>query len=228
MPTGQLQRRVRRAVGRGAPVVWTIPVVAPALGDHVQINVIGLRGDFDSASELVRISIGGTNEPVWCHTDGCASPEWGCYTNSFSATTFNNAIQPDGTLEIEITTTIAVDPNFCPPDDTGLSSWISLRLEYTGALPPDCNANGWLDSCEIAAGAAVDANQNGRPDVCETPVSPCPPDYNGDHQVDSLDLAMLLGAWGSTSSPVIDLTFDGTVDASDLAALLGLWGPCDL
>lgn len=36
----------------------------------------------------------------------------------------------------------------------------------------DCNANGILDSCEIAADASLDANGNGVLDACETPQSP--------------------------------------------------------
>jgi Metallo-peptidase family M12/PA14 domain/Bacterial Ig domain/Dockerin type I domain len=49
------------------------------------------------------------------------------------------------------------------------------------------------------------------------------PDINGDGSVDASDLALLLGAWG-TSSQSADLNSDGTVDASDLAILLGAWG----
>ncbi|MDZ4830104.1 MAG: CHRD domain-containing protein [Phycisphaerae bacterium] len=46
-------------------------------------------------------------------------------------------------------------------------------------------------------------------------------DLNCDGAVDAADLAVLLGAWG-TSGPG-DLNGDGTVDAADLALLLGSW-----
>ncbi len=50
-----------------------------------------------------------------------------------------------------------------------------------------------------------------------------PADINHDGHVDASDLAVLLGAWG-TSSPASDLNGDGTVNAADLAILLGAWG----
>lgn len=46
-------------------------------------------------------------------------------------------------------------------------------------------------------------------------------DLNGDAHVNATDLAILLGAWG-TSAPG-DLTCDGVVAADDLAVLLGAW-----
>ena len=46
-------------------------------------------------------------------------------------------------------------------------------------------------------------------------------DLNCDGSVDAADLALLLGAWG-TSGPG-DLNGDGIVDAADLAILLGSW-----
>jgi hypothetical protein len=58
----------------------------------------------------------------------------------------------------------------------------------------------------------------------------CPGDLNGDGSVDALDLAILLGAWG-TFGPVGtggDVDRDGDSDASDLGTLLGGWGPCPL
>ncbi len=47
-------------------------------------------------------------------------------------------------------------------------------------------------------------------------------DLNDDDAVDAADLAILLGAWG-TSGPG-DLDGSGSVDAADLAILLGAWG----
>lgn len=55
---------------------------------------------------------------------------------------------------------------------------------------------------------------------------PCPGDLNGDGQVDSADLGMLLGAWGGGGDPAADLNGDGGIDSSDLGLLLGFWGPC--
>jgi hypothetical protein len=50
-------------------------------------------------------------------------------------------------------------------------------------------------------------------------------DIDGDGNVNASDLAVLLGAWGGSTSAA-DLDASGTVDASDLAILLGAWGSC--
>ena len=58
--------------------------------------------------------------------------------------------------------------------------------------------------------------------------TPCPPscsaDLNGDGAVNGADLALLLGAWGSSSGGCADLNGDGTVNGADLAVMLGAWG----
>jgi len=54
-----------------------------------------------------------------------------------------------------------------------------------------------------------------------------PADLTGDGIVNSLDLALLLGGWGTNCTSVCcpgDINGDGTVNASDLALLLGAWG----
>lgn len=50
-----------------------------------------------------------------------------------------------------------------------------------------------------------------------------PGDFDCDGIVGNVDLALLLGAWGSVSD-TYDLDGDGFVAASDLAVLLGAWG----
>ena len=57
---------------------------------------------------------------------------------------------------------------------------------------------------------------------------PCPNDLSGDGQVDGTDLAIVLGAWGTSGAPGItgDLSLDGFVDGADLALVLGAWGGC--
>jgi hypothetical protein len=51
-----------------------------------------------------------------------------------------------------------------------------------------------------------------------------PEDLSGDGFVDATDLAVLIGAWGTSSA---DLDGDGVVGAADLALLIGAWGPAD-
>ena len=84
---------------------------------------------------------------------------------------------------------------------------------------PDCDNDGVPNTCEIAAGAA-DFDLNGIPDSCEYAAG----DLNHDGCVNGADLAMLLDAWGSTTSVIADLDHNGSVEAGDLAILLGNWG----
>lgn len=54
---------------------------------------------------------------------------------------------------------------------------------------------------------------------------PCSSDLDGSGDVSGTDLAVLLGAWG-TSDPTLDLDGSGDVGSGDLAVLLGTWGQC--
>ncbi len=57
----------------------------------------------------------------------------------------------------------------------------------------------------------------------------CAGDLNRDGEVDSVDLGLLLAAWGACTDPVCDadLNGDGTVSSIDLGELLSRWGSCD-
>ncbi len=55
--------------------------------------------------------------------------------------------------------------------------------------------------------------------------APCDADLDGSDGIDGADIAILLGAWGS-SATLADINEDGIVDAADLGAMLGSWGPC--
>lgn len=50
-----------------------------------------------------------------------------------------------------------------------------------------------------------------------------PADVNASGAVDSTDLGVLLGSWGSCSGCPSDINGDGVVDSADLATLLGSW-----
>ena len=56
-------------------------------------------------------------------------------------------------------------------------------------------------------------------------VTDCPADLDGNGAVDGADLAIVLGAWGS-SDATANLTGDPLVDGADLAAILAAWGSC--
>lgn len=52
---------------------------------------------------------------------------------------------------------------------------------------------------------------------------PCVADLNNNGLVDSTDLGMLLGSWGTG---FYDLNGDGQTNAADLSIMLGAWGAC--
>lgn len=91
------------------------------------------------------------------------------------------------------------------------------------AVPLDCvsslNRNGTTSANTPKNYAGVQGNVN----AC--PAAPCPADIDGSGAVDAGDIAVLLGAWGTTEAEA-DLDHDNDVDAADLSVILGAWGNC--
>ena len=87
----------------------------------------------------------------------------------------------------------------------------------------DCNNDGIVDFGQIRSGLLPDTNGDGVPNVCQ-----CPGDVSGNYIVDGVDLAAVLGAWGTSGQGQLttDITGDGVVDGQDLAVILAGWGPC--
>jgi hypothetical protein len=94
----------------------------------------------------------------------------------------------------------------------------------------DCNGDDIVDYGQILDGTFEDANENGVPDCCDAGESctPCPGDVNDSGIVNGTDIAIILGAWGTSGGkfPRSDTDGNGIVDAADLAVVLGGWGPC--
>jgi len=87
----------------------------------------------------------------------------------------------------------------------------------------DCNSNGILDSCDIAAGAADD-NGNGIPDQCET--NPfIRGDADADGAINLVDaIAILNHLFSGGTIPchdAADIDDDGTLSLPDAIGLLG-------
>jgi hypothetical protein len=106
----------------------------------------------------------------------------------------------------------------------GGCSHLDLRIEIV--FDADCNSDGFVDYAQILAGEFVDADSDNIPDFCEP--APCPGDITGGGQINGVDLAAILGAWGTDGQGKLDcdINDDGTVDAQDLAIVLGGWGNC--
>ena len=90
----------------------------------------------------------------------------------------------------------------------------------------DCNNDGIVDYGQILSGQLIDANSNGIPDICD--VDPCPGDISGNNSVDGVDLAAILGTWGTNGQGEFDCDIDNDdiVSGTDLTIILGGWGPC--
>ena len=79
---------------------------------------------------------------------------------------------------------------------------------------------------------APDADPNGQDGAGESYVvfgrKPCPADLNADGVVDTADLGIVIGQFG-TPGPGADINGDGTVDTADLGVLIGAFGTtsCD-
>ena len=208
-------------LGIGHPKVWIIPEAVLAV-DTVRMELTA-TGDLSSNLEYVTVEFPGFSYRAFNgNSTGGDDPD--CTVKfvavEIPAEVFNAAPQPDGSIRISLSPSAAVDPLFC-----GGSTWIESRLRYTGAAPSDCNANGVLDSCEIASGNQADSDGNGIPDECSNPILPCPPDFDGDGFVNGSDLGALLAYWGGTN-PYYDLDHDGAVGGGDLGILLSAWGIC--
>jgi hypothetical protein len=110
--------------------------------------------------------------------------------------------------------TVRVGAGDC--DGDGILDWDEI---VAAGAAGDCDDNGKPDACDIAAGAP-DTNGNGVLDSCEARPSG---DLNGDHLVNAQDLAILLSAWGSAKPGAADLNGDGVVNGADMAVLLSGW-----
>ena len=95
-------------------------------------------------------------------------------------------------------------------------------LQSSITIPTTCG-----ETYTIVVGGWAGWTGTGTMQISQTGVcgTPCPADVTLDGVVDASDLALLLGAWG-TSGTAADLDHDGSVSAGDLAILLGAWGPC--
>ncbi|MCP3903963.1 MAG: hypothetical protein GY715_10050 [Planctomycetes bacterium] len=54
----------------------------------------------------------------------------------------------------------------------------------------------------------------------------CPPDLNGNGDVDFADILVIIGAWGPCAGCPEDLNNNGQVDFADILVVIGAWGPC--
>jgi hypothetical protein len=208
-------------IGYLAPQTWTIANAVSAV-DTVTLRVRA-HGDFSGPLEFIRLVAGiqFDEQALGGSGDCVAIPAFETFL--LAPEVFNAGIGTDGAWRLDMIPASAVDRLRC----TG-GTWINATLAYTGANAADCDANGELDGCQIAAGTVPDANNNGVPDTCEIPFTACPGDFDGNNTVSGSDLGALLGSWGPCPPGAVgDMDSNGVINGADLGALLGAWGPCD-
>ena len=84
---------------------------------------------------------------------------------------------------------------------------------------------GKLDQLRIYASALTGPTLA---EIVATSGYPCPGDISGNNSVDGVDLAAILGTWGTNGQGEFDCDIDndGIVSGTDLAIVLVGWGPC--
>ncbi|MCB9847849.1 MAG: matrixin family metalloprotease [Phycisphaeraceae bacterium] len=126
---------------------------------------------------------------------------------------------------------VLVDPDLAVLDTDGATPLASVNANGFGgdetltsvALP--AAGTYYIRVQSVAAnGSAQIYNLNGAVTLDKVAVG-CVADLNSDGIVDTADLGILLGVFG-TSSPAADLNGDMTVDTADLGILLGVFGTC--
>jgi hypothetical protein len=228
-------------VAASEPISWSnARAAADALGGHLATISSAAEDDLVAALALL-------NTSVWPIADRYG-PWLGGYQPSPSGDPFGNWAWVTGEPWSYVPTTAQFDNSSRPDgqhDDylhyiDHLQIWNDVRNDgdtyygigvrgYMIEWSADCNNDGIVDFGQIRAGELEDANGNNIPDCCEGGAScNCPGDVIPDGVVDGVDLAAVLGQWGSAGDKSFsaDANGDGTVDAGDLSIVLNGWGAC--
>ena len=200
------------AIGTGVTTSGTLVDVAPTLFP-VTVTVRAV-GDFNLATEYATLRMAGgiiTSTLFQVGSDCPATPDTAVFVLSASQWNALVAASPAGAMAVTIQGNSLVNPAQCSSPYAELTARV--------AVVPDCNGNGTIDSCDIAAGVEQDCNQNSVPDSCDVasgaadvdvdgvPDS-CEPDCNANQVPDDFDIS---------SGSAADCDGNGVPDACDIA-----------
>ena len=177
-------------IGSGFNRTFTVPSAFPAAGD-VTVSVTA-AADLNASNEYLDLTINGLPAVRLYETGGQQ-----CVPTAtmavLPASAFNLAIAGgDATIGLAAPSTVSAAE--CP------GSFGTIALSYTPIV--DCNANGNLDACDIAAATSTDLNGNGIADDCEA-------DCNANQIPDDYEIAQGINP---------DCNANGVPDACDIAA----------
>ena len=141
---------------------WVGPSVFITQQPASQSVVAGQSATFTVAADGAGPPFGGSLSFNW-RKNGTLLTDGGSISGSLTATLTVNPAQPTNAGAYDCVVT-----NNC---GTMISAAATLDTCKPATAAEDCNANGVLDSCDIAANPALDANHNGLIDSCE----PAPP-----------------------------------------------------
>ncbi len=120
-------------------------------------------GDFNLPTEYATLKLAGTTIATTLFENGAsdcpATPD--VVILILTATQWNAlvAASPAGNMAVWLVGNPLVNATQCA------NGW--SQIEATSLLSPDCNTNGLLDYCELAAGNEQDCNVNSTPDSCD-------------------------------------------------------------
>jgi formylglycine-generating enzyme required for sulfatase activity len=183
------------AIGSGVTTSGTLAGVAPSFWP-VTLTVRAV-GDFNLATEYATLRLAGTTITTTLFQSGAtdcpATPDTAVFVIQPKQWNALVAASAGGNMAVTILGNPLVSATQC----ANASSEVTATL----TISPDCNANGTLDYCDIASGAAEDCNANGVPDSCDIAAGTsadidldgtpdlCEPDCNANGTPDDYDIA---------------------------------------
>ncbi len=100
-------------------------------------------------------------------------------------------------------------------------AWVQKSFRVSDFIAPSATVKVRFVPSDFASGSLVEGGLDDfivRAANCTPPAHPA--DLNGDTYVNGIDLAIVLGGWGTLAG---DIDHNGTTDGGDLAALLSAW-----
>jgi formylglycine-generating enzyme required for sulfatase activity len=191
------------AIGVGVTAAGTLAGIGPT--QWPVVVTVRAIGDFNQTTEFATLRLAGTAISTTLFANGAndcpATPDVATFVIQPKQWNALVAASAGDVMAVTIVGNSLVSSTQCPAAFSEVTAALTLAF--------DCNANGIVDDCEIATGAASDADADGVPDSCE-------PDCNVNGVPDDHDIAT--GAVG-------DCDRNGVPDSCDIA--LGRDRDCD-